>query len=382
MVTFQKPTGDDDSDISPPPPKTPLQAPTNPTASQQIISPLPIESPTVTMILPRASLKDFLNETGVRFLDNLSSLNRRETTGRPRDSELVTVGKQLHVDVGLSLESDALDCACGELAKMIIQIRDELTRQEEQFNHSPPLAFLQYRDPLERSTVISKLKTLKSIARLYAKQAWYEWRQPIHSKLNSNLEGNVNVLSQRISLLTDLNEQLNEIIITLEPLTETITKETEILRERWMAMEMNDLEQGKQLEKMVSEQQVKLSGLEEEMDSLVKKEKELRQAVEEALKKRQELQTKVSTLKTQVEAVPEYSEQMLEELRSNFELLQGVTGWRFLKFSKESQLVLQYVRADFNVSFNLTVINNQTVVSLVTFDFTTMVKILMTTKVI
>lgn len=43
---------------------------------------------------PSVALSDFLNDTGIRFLENISSLKRRETTGRPRDSDIVAPSRQ------------------------------------------------------------------------------------------------------------------------------------------------------------------------------------------------------------------------------------------------------------------------------------------------
>jgi len=67
------------------------------------------ESPTVSNLIPRACLRDFLNDTGVRFLDSLSSLTRRETTGRPRDSDIVTPAKQVFIATALVPACDAYE---------------------------------------------------------------------------------------------------------------------------------------------------------------------------------------------------------------------------------------------------------------------------------
>lgn len=56
-----------------------------------------------------ASLKDFLQETGIRFLENLSSLARRETTGRPRDSDVMSASRQLFIGAGLMVESETME---------------------------------------------------------------------------------------------------------------------------------------------------------------------------------------------------------------------------------------------------------------------------------
>lgn len=323
------------------------------TASPLPGPPFQVESPTVTLILPRASLKDFLTETGIRFLDNLSSLTRRETTGRPRESELITEDRQLYVDCGLSLESDALDEACGVLAGQIEAIREELSRQEEQFNHSPPLAFLQYRDPQERSTVIGKLKTFKSIARLFAKQAWYEWRRPVHARLNQALASNVQVLLERVGALTPLDAELDRLLAQLEPAVLELSQAVALLEERAKRFTTEDVEQVARMESLAAEQQTSLSRLDSEMDSLVRREQELRTAIDAALHRRQELHASVANLQQDLEAVPECSPLILDELRSGLSLLQGATGWRISRIASDGshKIVLCHQRSAVSTSF-------------------------------
>lgn len=325
------------------------------TPSKNLLPPSQAESPTVTILLPRASLKDFLNETGVRFLDNLSSLNRRETSGRPRESELVSPGRQLFVDGGLSLESDALDEGCQRLAAMIGELRTELGRAEEQFNHSPPLPYLEYqRDVTERPAVISKLKTLKSIARLYAKQAWYGWRTSLHEALNARLAENVQLAEERARLLVSFHEQLDGIIRDLEPSLVRLCDETATVRERveWAQGGSDDLEHAKQLEQLAAFQQHKLTTIEEEMAGLMAREQQLRAAVELALAKRAELSHVLRSLREQVEASPETSPLLLDEQRSGLKLLQGTVGWRLCRMHPH-ELSLMFVRGAVGVTLGL-----------------------------
>lgn len=325
------------------------------TPSKALPPPSQAESPTVTILLPRASLKDFLNETGVRFLDNLSSLNRRETSGRPRESELVSPGRQLFVDGGSSLESDALDEGCQRLAVMIGELRTELGKAEEQFNHSPPLPYLEYqRDVAERPVVISKLKTLKSIARLYAKQAWYEWRASLHEGLNARLAENVQIAEERARLLVSFHEQLDGMIKELEPALVHLSDEVATVRERveWAQGGGDDLEHAKQLEQLAAFQQSKLMTIEEEMEGLMAREQQLRAAVELALAKRAELTHALGSLRQEVEASPEASPILLDEQRSGLKLLQGTVGWRLCKIYPH-EISLMFVRGAVGVTLGL-----------------------------
>lgn len=336
-------------DTIPPPVATPIERATKALLS----SPTPSESPTVTTLLPRASLKDFLHETGVRFLDNLSSLARRETSGRPRESELISAGKQLYVDCGLSLECDALDGACQQLSEMIAQVKGELARHEEQFNHSPPLAFLEYhREKQERANVTNKLRTLKSIARLYAKQAWYQWRHSVHAALNEKLQDNAVFIGKRVAQLCTMNNQLDQIIATLDPMVVRVTDEAESARERHRSMQNDDLEQAAQMEELVGSQNARLLSMDSEMASLVRREEELRVAIEATLRRRKELQQHVAALHQEIEAIPESSPVVLAELQSLLALQQATVGWSVTRASR-TELCLQFTRTGLGASFKL-----------------------------
>ncbi len=65
-------------------------------------SSIPASSPAHQIV----SLPEFLNETGIRFLENISSLKRRETTGRPRDSDIVAPSKQAFIASALVPQLD------------------------------------------------------------------------------------------------------------------------------------------------------------------------------------------------------------------------------------------------------------------------------------
>ena len=316
--------------------------------------------------MPRASLKDFLNETGVKFMDTMANLNRRETIGRSRDSEIVTAARQLYTDVSLTIEADALDATCAKLVKMVTAVKEDLAKQEEQFNHSPPLAFLEHRDPQLRTEVIGKLKSLKSIARLLAMKSWYELRTIHHETLNENLFPNASFAEQQALFLTNLNEQLDEMIAVLEPALISLSDEVATVRERVQQMQTDDAEQVQQLEKLSAFQQAKLISMDEEMATLNLHEQELRGRIEAALAKQKSNMQALNNLRQQLDAVPDSSPMLLDELRSTIDLLSGVSGWKLLRCSN-SELQLLFVRGNLGITLYI----DHGIVSSVNFNLLT-----------
>lgn len=316
--------------------------------------------------IPRALLKEFLQETGIRFLDNLSSMARRETTGRPRESESTSETKQLFVDIGLSIEGDALDDASVQLSSMINSLKEDLLKREEQFNHSPPLAYIEYHGHQvnDRAQIINKLKTLKSVSRLLTKQAWYVWRQKVHSDLNYKLESNYHLLQGQTESLVALADQFDMQTIAFEPLVNKVTEDVQSLCERVRLIQSGEYEQSVQLEHLLTEQSKKIEIVDQEMNLLVKKEQELRAAIESIIQERQALQQKVASMREEIDAIPSSSLDILDEVKSNFALMQGVVGWRVVNISAD-RVCLAYPRCDnLNVIFKF----EQSKVISVSFD--------------
>lgn len=198
-----------------------------------------IESPTVTSLLPRAQLSDFLQQTGIRFLDRLSTnLGRRETSGVPTmglgddwgttttttttdedgpdsvDMDVLSLKKraaQLGCDAGKEKLAQALSQTCSSLVEEIESLREVNLSLEGRFNHSPPVAFTLFHSSKKSDSdlVQSKLKTLKSISRLHARKAWYSWRQEkLHAPLNMILSQNHDVLFSQNNLLRQAQSKM------------------------------------------------------------------------------------------------------------------------------------------------------------------------------
>lgn len=340
------------------------------------------ESPTVTLILPRASLKDFLLETGLSFIESFSSTSRRDTAGRFREREslgmkgndtdgdgnLTLLAKALHAEGGLAIEADTLDEACHQVTAMIETLKREFSKQEEQFNHSPPLPFLEYREPTERLTIISKMKTLKSLARLFAKKAWYEWRTSLHEQLNERLGKNAQMLGGWAQGLNQVNSQLDGYLRNVETVVTTITDEVATLRERLEFLTGAEMDQVRRMESQLKLQQERLGSLDEEIATLGQREAELRDQIELVLRERSEWQARHAQLKQQVETMPDATPWTLDELKASVKLMQGITGWKIVKVSGGTsmammtksngaitvgELVLLHFRSGVSVGFTL-----------------------------
>ncbi|KAI8610516.1 Spc7 kinetochore protein-domain-containing protein [Chytriomyces sp. MP71] len=128
---------------------------------------------------PAYSLNDFLQATGLHFIDGLSTMLRRETGAffgaHTVPSEVdFTRAACLHMPELVYFEN-----TCKALIDHVEEGRQTMRDFETGIaKNSPPIFESYLKAPEEeRDEMIAKLKSLKSIARLLTKEEWYQWRR-------------------------------------------------------------------------------------------------------------------------------------------------------------------------------------------------------------
>lgn len=88
--------------------------------------------------------------------------------------------------------------------------KEALNAQEAQFNAAPPLALLQYQraDLPTKQLILQKLKTLKSVARLFSKHDWHQWRLERQAKLNAEME-------RALAIVTAAWDPLQQVLVSI-----------------------------------------------------------------------------------------------------------------------------------------------------------------------
>lgn len=304
-----------------------------------------------------ASLKEFLNETGVRFLDNLSNMGRRETAGRPRDSTIITPARRLYIQSVMIPETMAVERACAESIKTIEAQRAFLNEEESRFNHHPPLAYREFTalppgESADRSVLIGKLKTLKSVARLFARQSWYEWRRSFENGFLTELQRVVSALKEKYAALGQKRAALHEatgdaLDLAIADLQAALTQ----LQNRYDSLSRCDWEAAQRLHEQVQAERAALAALEAEAAETIAAESELRQRVESTLEQRRQASERVAALRHSVSQFDDCTELALTELKSTLALQEALNGWRLIKL-KPDALVALYTRNSANVLVN------------------------------
>lgn len=291
-----------------------------------------------------ASLADFLADTGIRFLENIASLKRRETTGRPRDSDIVAPSKQAHLAAALLPQVDFYEEASNDLVASIMDIKEALARQEGQFGAAPPMAYLQYqRDAAGRPHLLSRLKTLKSVSRMLSKHSWHQWRLSRQTGLVERLAANLDALQSCWTPLSESNDQLDALIgQVLEPRFRELHAELAAL-EHLQAFP-DEVEQARQMEQTVAAQESAIGDLDAELAALEAQEARLREALSITSSQKAALQSSIEESRAALEAAPEVTELVLDDLRSQVALGKAVSAWEFLQIRPDS-VVIKYMPA-------------------------------------
>lgn len=295
-----------------------------------------------------ANLKEFLNETGVRFLDNLSNMGRRETVGKPRDSTIITPSRRMYVRNVLVPETLAVEKACGECVRTIEAQRQFLIEEEGKFNHHPPLAYREFvkttEEGPERSLILQKLKTLKSVARLFARQSWYEWRKGFESNFRGELENVLNSLKIEYGALEVESKKLSTVNQEqIEPKLIELQGELNHLKGRYESLSRSDWEEASKLHEIVMKKREEGKNLDSKLAETLEQETFLRQSIENVLEQRRVLQDRLVNLKHSCAQFEDCTELALTELKSTFALQEALNGWRLVQL-KEDSLAWEYTR--------------------------------------
>lgn len=306
----------------------------------------------------QADLKDFLNETGVRFLDNLSNMGRRETAGRPRESTIITPARRLFIQSVLIPETMAVERACSESVSTINAQRAFLADEEAKFNHHPPLAYRQFAalpsgDSQERSLLLGKLKTLKSVARLFARQSWYEWRRGFESGFLEELNRVLSELKSEYARLNSARSALQEATgDTLETSISSLESTLAQLQLRYDSLSRCDWQTAQALHDQVQAERAELARLDAELAEICAAEAELRGRVEGVLEERRIKVEAVQQLRHSVAQFDDCTELALTELKSTMALQEALNGWK-LRNVRSDLLAVEYCRNGSSVGVSI-----------------------------
>lgn len=332
------------------------------------------ESPTVSLILPRASLQDFLVETGLRFMDNFSSLERRMTQNIPRDLEPLTSSQKAYYASALLPTVDILESGCNDLIGIIGQMQQLNLKLENQFNHHPPLPCIQYsrlRDsslsknslsstsvstvPVQsasssiysaqdieegKSQIISRMRGIKNASRIEAKSQWYQWREGIQTPLNDTLQANISSIENEHAHVLDQHSKTREILEILEPELAIQTKYLEKLLLIDKMSKNGELESFLKMKSDLYCQRRQLEELDAELALLSDQSIKLKESIEAAQRDKASILALIDSNGKSIQTLKvEPTDDVILEIKSQVSLHESVCGWKLDHYSSDGSLI-------------------------------------------
>ncbi|KAJ3024401.1 UNVERIFIED_CONTAM: hypothetical protein HDU68_008190, partial [Siphonaria sp. JEL0065] len=169
----------------------------------------------------KITLTDFLQATGLHFIDGLSTTLRRETSAFKMEVDGNSGGSQLDFSRAACLympELKYLEATCKSLAEYVEEGRVTMRNLETEIEKKVPQLFINYVDSegAEQDELLAKLKALKSMARLKTKENWYKWRKELLIPFNAVVAQNIESLKKDLTRIQEGQGNLSTIFDAAE----------------------------------------------------------------------------------------------------------------------------------------------------------------------
>jgi kinetochore protein Spc7/SPC105 len=261
----------------------------------------------------RISLPEFLNMTGIRFMD-LSTTKRRHTAAPAlfHDTEIEEKEETLdrYVVAGACTlpEYELYQHACHEMKKYISDGRHFVRTMEGNVLEENPLLFSEYltAPPDQRTIMDNQFKNLKTNARFEARGEWYSWRSTLLHDLKSGLLGTLDGFRRDEAKLANQEQLLDAVLPPLVKKQAVLSTEYKQLQQRHDELNSCDREE-----------------LEETRERLVAADAEL----EKQRQLLEQLQQDLADKENRIEAVKERKVQCVEETKVAERVREECRGW-------------------------------------------------------
>lgn len=208
---------------------------------------------------PRIALQDFLNMTGIQFLD-LTTTKRRHT-GFPSLSKSALLDEEEDESAGgdgldslertvttattLLPELSMYQHSCHEMKSYLSTGKEVVRTIEAEVSEDQPPLFLEYASapPKERHIMDDQFRAMKTNARLESKGTWYQWRSQLLRDLAGGLDETEAGMKSDQKALTKLEEELQHTMSALMEKKQSLESEAVALRRRKEERESGEREE-------------------------------------------------------------------------------------------------------------------------------------------
>ncbi|KAJ3796448.1 Spc7 kinetochore protein-domain-containing protein [Lentinula aff. detonsa] len=221
--------------------------------------------------VPPMSIEQFLEMTGIRFMD--LSAPRRSTyasqipSRQPRNSSEIPLAEYA---VAMAIDVPQLvlySRVARDLQEWIEQSKIGFLQAEEEASKVTPLLFAEYlrTDQEGQMDLARQLKLIKTNVRLQAKSDWYGWKLQWLDSLKYGVQTALTNLQNDAKALEKLKAQTDEIVPDLEREYAEIMRELEAEQQEVAEIEQCDQDYLNELKNSIAEQNVEVESLRAEV---------------------------------------------------------------------------------------------------------------------
>ncbi|TPX58546.1 hypothetical protein SpCBS45565_g07957 [Spizellomyces sp. 'palustris'] len=293
-----------------------------------------------------ATVKEFLQATGIYFQDNLTTSFRRETNAYLRTSEQPTDIDYYKAALLWSSELDTYEFGCKELQKYIEDIREELIQIEEDAEANVPPIFFDVVDGTseERALIQRQLKATRSITRAEAKESWHVWRANLLNNLSEDFTCNLERLEKDERIIQKFADRTADMMTEGQGYRSQKMIELESARNRLADEEQRDNDRLVALKRREAEQQARLLELKAESEQLrlLCDQEQARES--DLLRKKDLLCQAIEKAENICKELMIFDPEELSALRSEYKLLTSMFPWTSVHIAS-NKYILAYDNA-------------------------------------
>ncbi|EEB09084.1 kinetochore protein Spc7 [Schizosaccharomyces japonicus yFS275] len=276
------------------------------------------------------SLEEFLQMTGISFLDDLVHLKPPASPTLkeepPAPLSLADRLKQFLVQFPCS---ELYKFGCQELNNYIVEGQNVVNKLSNETNAQNPLLMFEYRqsNASVKQTMESQFRLLKSYSRLRAKSVWYEWRMSLLQGIERELRSNMTLLQKSEASLLHAKSIVHPYVFEVsERHSKLLNSVSQLKRQKELASQYDNeaaVAAENKLAELVRKIELKRTTLLEQEKSL----KKLKAAAEAITEKSSQLRVTISNTEKFCETHSSLSRDELSEYKRQLELWKSRLGW-------------------------------------------------------
>ncbi|KAJ3239623.1 hypothetical protein HDU81_005604 [Chytriomyces hyalinus] len=287
----------------------------------------------------RMTLNEFLQVTGLHFIDGLSTTLRRETSAFSSNANENGPSALDYTKAACLYQPELVyyESACASLISYVDEGRQTMRMLETDIVASTPPLFYEYAaaDDMDRDRLQGQLKSLKSLARLKTKEEWYIWRKDMLEPFRVAIGQNVESCDKDLRKICEYQLNLDSVLPAAMEHLEGLEKKKDELMRKFNEVRICDPEKLEASEVEHAELSTMLLELpqkiQQQTELLAKEDMEIERTRAETKSMLEEIRL----LNAEYEQLCDQMPDDVVGIQDNNRLVQEITGWKVLGHRSE-----------------------------------------------